>query len=365
MKATIAKISILMVVSLCSTANALELDTVLVGNPGNAGNEEGTLSGTKLHGAVAYEYRIGRTEVTNQQYVEFLNAVAASDPYELYNPQMGSDSRGGIVRSGSPGSFTYTVKPNAVGQGPNSSDYTYLNKPVVYVSFYDSLRFVNWLENGQGSGGTEDGAYTLLGGTPIPSNGAEIIRNRNAKWILPSEDEWYKAAFHKNDGATGNYWKYPTATDALPDNNIPSLDSGNSANYVDFDFEIDPFLTDEDYTTGNPDYPMTDAGAYLLSGSSYGTFDQAGNVFEWNESMTDLFPDSMPRGLLGGAWQSLPEDFDSLGLSYGSRHLEGSILGFRIAKVPEPNSILLSGMILIGILSLKRCLAENANLATR
>lgn len=99
---------------------------------------------------------------------------------------------------------------------------------------------------------------------------------------------------------------------------------------------------------------MTNAGAYFLSGSSYGTFDQAGNVFEWNESMTDLFPDLMPRGLLGGAWESLPEDFDSLWLSYGLPHLEGSKIGFRIAKVPEPNSLLLSGIVLLGILS-RRC----------
>ena len=38
--------------------------------------------------------------------------------------------------------------------------------PVNYVDFYDALRFANWMNNGQGNGDTETGAYTLLGGTP-------------------------------------------------------------------------------------------------------------------------------------------------------------------------------------------------------
>ena len=35
-------------------------------------------------GTVAYEFRMGKTEVTNAQYMEFLNAVAASDPFQRY-----------------------------------------------------------------------------------------------------------------------------------------------------------------------------------------------------------------------------------------------------------------------------------------
>ncbi len=71
------------------------------------------------------------------------------------------------------------------------------DKPVNYVSWYDSIRFANWLNNGQGTGDTETGAYTLLGGTPTPSNGVSITRNAGATWFLPSEDEWYKAAYHQ------------------------------------------------------------------------------------------------------------------------------------------------------------------------
>jgi hypothetical protein len=40
------------------------------------------------------------------------------------------------------------------------------NHPMNFVTFYDTLRFANWLDNGQGSGSTETGAYTLFGGHP-------------------------------------------------------------------------------------------------------------------------------------------------------------------------------------------------------
>ena len=86
---------------------------------------------------MATEYRISTTEVTNAQYAEFLNAKAATDPNALYNTSMGSGF-GGITRSGSSGSYSYSA---IAGRE---------NMPVNFVSFYDSLRFANWLGNGQG-----------------------------------------------------------------------------------------------------------------------------------------------------------------------------------------------------------------------
>ncbi len=135
---------------LATPAQAVTIPTVLVDNAGNAGEvqSQGTFGG------INYAYRIGTTEVTNAQYVEFLNAKAASDPLGLYETVMGVTDRGGISRSGSDGSYTYATRPNMA------------NKPVNYVSWYDAIRFANWLHNGQGSGDTETGAYTLLGGRP-------------------------------------------------------------------------------------------------------------------------------------------------------------------------------------------------------
>ena len=116
---------------------------------------------------MAYEYRIGKYEVINAEYAEFLNAVAGTDTNALYNTNMGADTDGGITQTGSSGSYVYAVKADA-------GAYTYANKPVNNVSWYDTLRFANWLHNGQLNGDTETGAYTLLGGTPTPSNGDSI-----------------------------------------------------------------------------------------------------------------------------------------------------------------------------------------------
>ncbi len=169
-----------------STASAaINIDTVLVGNAGNA-NDAST--GT-LYGGVSYDYHIGTHEVTNSQYTAFLNAVAATDTHSLYNSNMGSNTHGGINQSGSDGSFSYNVKS---GFG---------NKPVNFVSFWDAARFSNWLTNGQGSGSTETGVY-VLDATGISNN--TITRNATA-WnnggvAVASENEWYKAAYYDGNG---------------------------------------------------------------------------------------------------------------------------------------------------------------------
>jgi hypothetical protein len=121
-----------------------------LGDPGNACDTQTQ----GCFGAVFYTYRIAKQEVTNAQYAEFLNAKAASDPLGLYNTEMGSTGFGGISRNGGSGSYTYSV---IAGRE---------DKPVNYVSYFDALRFANWLNNGQGGGDTETGAYTLLGGLP-------------------------------------------------------------------------------------------------------------------------------------------------------------------------------------------------------
>lgn len=122
------------------------IDWVFVGSPGNAPDTASNCAAANC-GSVPYNYYISKYEVTNGQYAEFLNAKAAvSDPLELYDTAMASDGffGGGIIRSaGSSGSYTYAVKSG------------FENKPVNFVSFYDALRFTNWLNNGQGSADTE------------------------------------------------------------------------------------------------------------------------------------------------------------------------------------------------------------------
>ena len=66
---------------------------------GNAGNTADPATGS-LYGAVSYEYQIGKYEVTNAQYAEFLNAKGESNSNGIYNPSMSSY---GITQSGSSG----------------------------------------------------------------------------------------------------------------------------------------------------------------------------------------------------------------------------------------------------------------------
>jgi hypothetical protein len=189
------------------------MEMVPVGNAGNVGDVMGNPG---LAGTVDYAYRIGKYEVTNAQYVAFLNAVAISDPNGLYHTSMGSDPRGGIERSGESGAFTYAVK---IHMG---------DKPVNYVIWYHAARFCNWMHNGRPSGvqdstTTENGAYTLTGRTTVaggtdPNHGANG-RNAGAKYHLPSDNEWYKAAYHQPASVGGDvddYWLYPTRSNTPP-----------------------------------------------------------------------------------------------------------------------------------------------------
>jgi hypothetical protein len=195
-----------LVATFAADARAVTIPTVPVGNPGNVGEvqPQGTF------GAVAYDYRIGTTEVTVGQYTDFLNAVAATDTYALYNTSMDTDFNiRGISRSGVSGSYTYSVIGSAA-------------LPVTYVSWGDAARFSNWLHNGQPTGAqnastTEDGAYTLNGATSQAALSA-VTRKAGATWFIPNESEWYKAAYHQpaaQGGDADNYWAYPMKTNSV------------------------------------------------------------------------------------------------------------------------------------------------------
>jgi len=295
-------------------AHAVSIDWVPIGNPGNAPDTASNcLNSAPDCGSVAYSYYISKYEITNAQYAEFLNAKATSDPLGLYNANMGSDSTdGGITQSGSSGSYTYLVKAG------------FENKPVNYVSFYDALRFSNWLNNDQGSGDTETGAYTLLGGTAEPSNGMTVTRNPSATTFLTSENEWYKAAYNSPGGG---YFAYPAGSDSPTVCTAPTA-TANSGNC--------------NAAVG----AVTDVGAYPDSASPYGTFDQGGNVWEWNEAEDSV----SRRGIRGGNWNvpasSLAASFPYHGAPVG----EGDYLGFRVASlVPEPDAGLSGLLVMTGV----------------
>lgn len=287
-----------------SASATVGMDWVTIDAPGNAPDDAINClpleEGSPDCGSVPYVYSISRYEVTNAQYAEFLNAKGAADPFGLYNPNMGSEAEGGITRSGSPGSYSYAVKPG------------FENKPVNWVSFYDSLRFANWLDNGQGNADTETGSYTITTGG-IATN--TIVRNPGAGIVVPSENEWYKAAYY--DPHSASYFEYPTGTNAEVVCSAPTS-APNSAN------------------CNSAVGAATDVGAYTGSASPFGTFDQGGNFFEWNEEIVS----PTFRGVRGEGWGSAASTLAASNPGYITATTEFGIrIGFRVANlVPEPDS---------------------------
>jgi formylglycine-generating enzyme required for sulfatase activity len=346
------------VLNLCSATTRAEVtfEWATVGNPGNGPDDTG-------FGSVPYVYRISKHEVTNAQYTEFLNAVdpTGANTLDLYDSRMTIDTSSFHPLSDIHITGMAVGGIDFVAGAENGSKYQVKdgrhNNPVSYVSFFDAMRFTNWLQNGQGSGSTESGAYKI-------GDGIRDIRNPGATYFIPSENEWYKAAYHKNDGVTANYWDYPTSTDDVPysdeppGNNAPS--QSNTANYFNDDGVPNGFnggfaVTGRGYYRDfDPSLNyLTDVGAYTTSVSPYGTFDQGGNVREWNEAA--FLCGSGCRGVRGGWWGT--ESFLEMApLQRGNMepYQNAEMVGFRVASsIPEPSTGLL-GLLSAGGLLLKR-----------
>ena len=317
---TIAAVVAVVLTCVSGTEANVVMETVTVGNAGNPDDTHGD-----GYGGVDYVYNVGKYEVTAGQYAEFLNAVAASDPYGLYNTSMNTDPYGcQITQIGNSGSYTYDFS-GGTDEAPGSTAADWANRPVNYVSWGDAARFANWLHNGQGSGDTETGSY-YLDGAMSDEDLMAVTRVVDATWAIPTEDEWYKSAYHYNDGVTGNYFDYPTSSDSVPSNDLDG--GGNNATFHDGDFTI-----------GSP-YYRTESGAHVNSESPYDTFDQGGNVFEWNEAI--LYPEyGGYRGLRGGWFFFSDGPLQAANRGYHLPTAEFESYGFRVSEVPEPGTLVL------------------------
>jgi ELWxxDGT repeat protein len=309
------------------------IEMVTVGDPGNAADTTG-------YGAVDYLFAIGKYEVTLSQYTAFLNAVAKTDTYGLYNTNMETNLNiAGIARSGSSGYYTYST----MGSG---------NRPVTYVSWFDAARFANWMANGQptglqGNATTENGAYPLNGATSgvgFDKNAINPNTGASPSYWIPSENEWYKAAFYDPIKAgSQKYWLYPTRSDTAPGNTIGV--GANQANYRVSGGSVAIYSVTQTSVYSSSQNYLTDGGSFSGSGSYYGTFDQGGNQREWNDAVISSWTEF--RGVRGAAWSdSIFSYMQSSHRGSTQPNHEHDFVGFRIAgkgnRAPVFNSLALN-----------------------
>ena len=281
-----------------SGSNAFTIDFVTVGNAGNAddrafdstNNTPGNPTDDEYaspYGGVAYTYRIGVYEISQDQIDKATNAGLI-------------DVEAGLWTG---------------------------SRPAGNMTWYEAAAFVNWLNTSTG----HQAAYNLSGvgslslwssGEAWQAGGENLFRHKDAYYFLPSEDEWYKAAYHKNDGVTANYWDWATGSNSVPDG---------------IDFSGDTTFDAVFFQGYNDSQPNDVSNVGLVS--PYGTYGQSGNVQEWAESAFDGLNNSPSESRVarGGYWFDTEQWLRPSDREIWGEGIQGSI-GFRVASVPEPTS---------------------------
>jgi formylglycine-generating enzyme required for sulfatase activity len=173
----------------------VDCEWVAIGDPRNKSDNTG-------FGAVSYPFEISKTPITNLQYADFLNTSSRgrTNDAELFHESMSSSRQGGIRQVGQPGAFRYEIKLSMA------------DDPVNFVSWFAAVRMANWLHNGGTvDADTEKGAYVLGEG----AGGESPVPESTARFRLPSEDEWYKAAYFRGGDKRAGYWRYAGGNDVF------------------------------------------------------------------------------------------------------------------------------------------------------
>lgn len=265
-----------------TSGNEFSIDFVNIGNAGNAADTTG-------YGAVPYEYRMG--------------------VYEISQNQIDKATASGMLN---------------VSAGPWTG-----NQPAANITWYEAAAFVNWLSTSTGKqapydlswNGSEWSMSLWSSGDAWQLGGENLYRHKNAYYFLPSENEWYKAAYYSpNDSA---YFLYPTGSNLEP---LPLLSGSTQADSAYYGLGVEDSPVD-----------VNNAGGL----SPYGTMAQGGNAFDWLEASFDGVNDSVSENRLvrGGAWMNSHYSLSSHERLYsGAPDTFQNYLGFRVATVPEPST---------------------------
>lgn len=275
-----------------SGTNAFSIEFVAIGHPGNA--VDVYPSPGAGYGAVSYDYRMGTREISQNQ--------------------IDQATRAGLANV-TAGAWTGS-------------------RPAANINWYEAAAFVNWLNTSTGRQGaydlTWDGSVWTMNlwssSEAWTAGGTNLYRHKDAYYFLPSEDEWYKAAYYHAAGT--NYFLYPTGSDSAP----AAVISGTNANTAVFYSPAAVPVVDE---------PSEASAAGGLS--AYGTMGQGGNVMEWNETAYTGINSlsSEQRAIRGGSYFADEFSMRASSRNYDLPTYEGNNLGFRVASVPEPSTYLL------------------------
>jgi hypothetical protein len=320
-------------------ASVLTLKTAKVGAPGNpsvgivpfsdaiyksCAEAAGIKPPCQEVGGVSYGYGIGQLEITVSQYVAFLNTAdpKGTNKHELWSTDESGTSWpkfGQIDFSSSAG----------LGRHYTLSAPQWADKPYGFANFLRSARFDNSLYNGRliSKKASSEGGFSYVTYRVRLSRNTEsgmydmtkraMTRSRKTGFVIPSQDEWIKAAYYDpNGGGKYSYWEYPTNPGAFGEENkaLPNqatLDptTGDVTNASSQPLAIfhtaettppswcPPKFSSEACATVNPfgmdptTYAKAFAGSLGTVGQSktlspWGTLDQGGNAVEWTDTIT-------------------------------------------------------------------------------
>jgi formylglycine-generating enzyme required for sulfatase activity len=241
-------------------------------------------------GGVDYTYGIGEFEITVSQYVTFLNTA---DPEGKNLRQLYEDNMNTTVWP-QYGPISYDADAG-LGKHFAVAYPEWADKPFNFGDFRRGAQFVNSLFNGkilsktpstEGafkyvtykvrlSPKTEQGMYDMKTETPT--------RTASAGFVLPSNDEWVKAAYYDpNGGGTESYWAYPTDPFDPPQVSVLDPTNGDVTNP-----DTQPLAT---YNPNDPNSTVDTPGSPAGAAPTWCP-PQAG------PSCADVFPADFPPGL--------------------------------------------------------------------
>lgn len=282
-----------------SGANVFSMNFVPITSAGNSPDSNTSSWYSSPTGSVGYAYYMGKYEI----------------------------SRSMVEKVNSDGALGITLQDMS-SYGGNGA-----NKPATGIGWYEAALFTNWLNTSQGYAPAYNfasGSFALWTPSDAGYNSSNRFRNTLARYVLPTRDEWYKAAFYNPSTSTYSY--APDGTNYMP----KAVASGTDPNTAVWN--------------NNSRGPGGPADITLAGGlSPFGVMGLGGNAQEWSESFAlgvDANNPSSLRSVWGGSWDSAR--ITSLDELSGMPSSELYNTGFRIValSIPEPSSF---SLVLIGM----------------